>query len=158
MCSELIVKEEIKKEVVTTEDLARFMKMLDGTDGGPTWNIMMDKSMMMDKSNMTYQAWRRDREEGPTQYKSKTIFENMSPEFMRDFFWDDQFRAHWDDMLIHSKVWEEDKETGSLIVQWVRKVWVFDMLHPIKIFTCYRVLGIYLIIVCLRKYRETGLL
>jgi hypothetical protein len=115
--SELIVKEEVKKEVVTTEDLARFMKMLDGTDGGPAWSIMMDKAV----PDMTYQAWRRDPEEGPTQYKSRTVFENLSPEFIRDFFWDDQFRAHWDDMLIYSKVWEEDQETGALVVQWVRK-------------------------------------
>jgi hypothetical protein len=124
ICSELVVKEEVKKEVVTTEDLAQFMKMLDGTDGGPTWNIMMDKFV----PDMTYQAWRRDPEQGPTQYKSRTVFENLSPEFIRDFFWDDQFRAHWDDMLSYSKIWEEDKETGALIVQWVRKVWVFDML------------------------------
>jgi len=91
--------------------------MLDGTDGGPTWNIMMDKFV----PDMTYQAWRRDPEQGPTQYKSRTVFENLSPEFIRDFFWDDRFRAHWDDMLSYSKVWEEDKETGALIVQWVRK-------------------------------------
>ena len=147
MCSELIVKEEVKREVVTTEDLARFMKMLDGTDGGPAWNIMMDKSV----TDMTYQAWRRDPEEGPTQYKSRTIFENLSPEFVRDFFWDDKFRAHWDDMLIYSKVWEDDKETGALVVQWVRKVRVFDVLNSISwgLGSCCRIVGIEMIILCL---------
>jgi hypothetical protein len=58
MCSALVVKEEIKKEVVAVEDLARFMKMLDCTDGGPTWEPLMEKSV----PGMTYQAWRRDPE------------------------------------------------------------------------------------------------
>lgn len=56
MCSALVVKEEIKKEVVTTEDLVQFMKLLDCKDGGPTWQNMMDKSI----PGMTYQAWRRE--------------------------------------------------------------------------------------------------
>lgn len=60
MCSALIVKEEIKKDAVTTEDLVRFMKLLDGTDGGPTWQPMMEKSI----TGMTYQAWRREVEVG----------------------------------------------------------------------------------------------
>jgi len=56
MCSALVVKEEIKKEVVTNEDLVRFMKLLDCKDGGPAWQNMMDKSI----PGMTYQAWRRE--------------------------------------------------------------------------------------------------
>lgn len=58
MCSALVVKEEIKKELVTVEDLARFMKMLDCTDGGPTWQPLMEKSV----PGMAYQAWRREPE------------------------------------------------------------------------------------------------
>ena len=41
---------------------------------------------------------------------------------VRGFFWDDEFRGVWDDMLIFTKTLEECKETGSAIVQWVRKV------------------------------------
>lgn len=49
---------ETYKEPVTTEDLAQFMKMLDCTDGGPSWQQIMDRSV----SGMTYQAYRRDPE------------------------------------------------------------------------------------------------
>ena len=59
---------------------------------------------------------------GPTQYRSQTVFEDVSPMMVRDFFWDDEFRGVWDDMLIFTKTLEECKETGSAIVQWVRKV------------------------------------
>jgi hypothetical protein len=113
----LVAKEKNKKEVLTDEDLARFMTLLDSKDGGPTWQTMMDKSI----PGMTYQAWRRDVEVGPTEYKSRTVFEDTAPELVRDFFWDDEFREHWDEMLIFRKTWEECKETGATVAQWIRK-------------------------------------
>lgn len=66
---------------------------------------------------------------GPTEYRSRTVFEDMTPELVRDFFWDDEFREHWDDMLIFTKTWEECEATGSTIGQWVRKVRIFGMLY-----------------------------
>lgn len=59
---------------------------------------------------------------GPGEYKSRTLLENVTAEEMRDFFWDDEFREHWDDMLLSSKTWEECPRTGAMVVQWVRKV------------------------------------
>jgi hypothetical protein len=41
---------------------------------------------------------------------------------MRDFFWDDEFRAKWDDMLLHAETLEDCPTTGTMLVQWVRKV------------------------------------
>lgn len=46
----------------------------------------------------------------------------MSPEIARDFFWDDEFRAKWDDMLAHSAIIDECPTTGTMLVQWIRKV------------------------------------
>ncbi|KAG9146985.1 hypothetical protein Leryth_005240 [Lithospermum erythrorhizon] len=40
---------------------------------------------------------------------------------LRDFFWDDEFRAEWDDMLIKAETLEENATTGTMMVQWVRK-------------------------------------
>jgi len=65
--------------------------------------------------------------DGPTEYKTRTVVEDMSLDVMRDFFWDDEFRCHWDEMLIYTKTWEACEETGSMIVQWVRKVRVLGM-------------------------------
>eukprot|EP00850_Spirogloea_muscicola_P020199 SM000209S06378 [mRNA] locus=s209:170995:176088:+ [translate_table: standard] len=59
---------------------------------------------------------------GPTEYKSRTVVDDCTPELMRDFFWDDQFRPCWDDMLVQARTLEECPHTGSQIVQWVRKV------------------------------------
>ena len=52
------------------------------------------------------------------------MFEDASPEIVRDFFWDDEFRmkSKWDDMLIYHKTLEQCPRTGTMIVHWVRKV------------------------------------
>lgn len=103
--------------VVNKDDLAYICKLVEEKDGGPSWIQMMDRST----PTMTYRAWRRDPETGPPQYRSSTIFEDATPEMVRDFFWDDEFRPKWDTMLIHSKKIEASQTTGTMIVQWVRK-------------------------------------
>lgn len=62
---------------------------------------------------------------GPCQYRSRTVFENAAPELVRDFFWDDEFRPKWDNMLASSTTIEECPNTGNMVVQWIRKVSLF---------------------------------
>jgi hypothetical protein len=57
-CSQYEVTDNKKKTLITDEDLSSFMKRLDETDGGPAWQLMMDRSA----TNVNYQAWRRDPE------------------------------------------------------------------------------------------------
>lgn len=59
---------------------------------------------------------------GPPQYRSRTVFEDATPEMVREFFWDDEFRLKWDDMLLQASTLEECQTTGTMVVQWVRKV------------------------------------
>ncbi|ERN07498.1 hypothetical protein AMTR_s00413p00010550 [Amborella trichopoda] len=59
---------------------------------------------------------------GPTQYRSRTIIENVTPELIRDFFWDDEFRTEWDDMLFYFKILQECPQTGTMIIHWIRKL------------------------------------
>lgn len=68
---------------------------------------------------------------GPPQYRSSTIFEDATPEMVRDFFWDDEFRTsnRWDDMLLQHTMLEECGKTGTLVVRWVRKVRAFLVLE-----------------------------
>ncbi|KAL1556428.1 hypothetical protein AAHA92_12053 [Salvia divinorum] len=106
-----------KTSAVTEDDLKHFHKLVEEKDGGPVWIQMMDRST----PNMSYQAWRRDLETGPPQYRSRTIYEDATPEMLKDFFWDDEFRAKWDDMLVHAETLEECPTTGTMVVQWVRK-------------------------------------
>ena len=69
---------------------------------------------------------------GPPQYRSSTIFDDATPEMVRDFFWDDEFRTKnkWDDMLLQHTMLEECVKTGTLVVRWVRKVRYFMLEFP----------------------------
>ncbi|KAF7083044.1 hypothetical protein CFC21_086865 [Triticum aestivum] len=104
---------------VGKSDLVNLWRLVEGNDGGPAWIKMMEKAL----PNMTYQAWRRDPQNGPPQYQSSTIFENATPDEVRDFFGDDEFRMSnkWDDMLISHQTLEECQTTGTMKVHWVRK-------------------------------------
>ncbi|KAG6746565.1 hypothetical protein POTOM_048917 [Populus tomentosa] len=103
---------------VTEEDLEHLYQLVEVKDGGPPWMHMMDRST----PTMSYKAWRRDLKTGPPQYRSSIVFENASPEIVRDFFWDDDFRPKWDDMLSYSAISDECPTTGTMLVHWMRKV------------------------------------
>ncbi|KAB1207758.1 StAR-related lipid transfer protein 7, mitochondrial [Morella rubra] len=106
-----------KSALVTGQDLEHLCRIVEEKDGGPAWIQMMDRST----PTMSYQAWRRDPETGPPQYRSRTLYEDASPELVRDFFWDDEFRLKWDDMLINAATLKDCPTTGTMVVQWVRK-------------------------------------
>uniref|UniRef100_A0A7N0T8D2 START domain-containing protein n=1 Tax=Kalanchoe fedtschenkoi TaxID=63787 RepID=A0A7N0T8D2_KALFE len=102
---------------VTDEDLQHLHDLVEMRDGGPPWVRMMDASA----PDMRYQAWRRDPSTGPPQYCSKTVYDSVTPELVRDFFWDDEFRLKWDDMLTHAAILQDCAATGAMVVRWVRK-------------------------------------
>ncbi|CAM8916237.1 unnamed protein product [Rhodiola kirilowii] len=105
------------REMVTDKDLDRLLNMVDINDEGLIWQNLMERST----PNMSYQAWRHEPETGPTVYRSKTVFEDATPELVRDFFWDDEFRPKWDPMLAHFKILEEYPDTGTSVVHWIKK-------------------------------------
>ncbi|CAN6441097.1 unnamed protein product [Victoria cruziana] len=107
------------KDTVTPKDLEHLFHVIEGKDGTVAWQSMMEHTT----PNMTYQAWRYEPMVGPTQYRSKTVFEDLTPELVRDFFWDDEFRAKWDPMLVYCDLLEECSSTGTTIVHWIKKVW-----------------------------------
>ncbi|KAE8717490.1 putative beta-1,3-galactosyltransferase 6 [Hibiscus syriacus] len=104
---------------VTDEDLGYLFKLAEEKDGGPAWIHMMDKST----PTMAYQAWQRDLDTGPTQYRSRTVFDDATPEMVRDFFWDDEFRAKskWDEMLLSAETLGSSTTDGTMVVHWARK-------------------------------------
>ncbi|KAI3735470.1 hypothetical protein L6452_14969 [Arctium lappa] len=113
--SSIVEKEE--NHVPKDDDLKQLWHLVERKDGGPPWKHMMDRST----HGMHYQAWQRDPETGPPQYCSKTVYENATPELMREFFWDDEFRLKWDDMLLHAATIDEFPTKGVSIVHWIRK-------------------------------------
>ncbi|GMH19967.1 hypothetical protein Nepgr_021808 [Nepenthes gracilis] len=104
-------------DVVTENDLEHLLHLLESKDGEIAWQSMMERST----PSMTYQAWRHDPERGPTVYRSRTVFEDATPELVRDFFWDDEFRPKWDPMLTHFEILEECPHKGTMIVHWIKK-------------------------------------
>lgn len=64
------------------------------------------------------------------------------PEIVRDFFWDDHFRSKWDDMLAYSETISECPTTGTMVVQWIRKV-ILCIIHVFQLFSldCMRLLS-----------------
>nr|XP_043629440.1 uncharacterized protein LOC122600747 [Erigeron canadensis] len=102
-------------EVVTDKDLEYLLHLLDGKDA--VWQNMIERST----PNMACQAWRYEPETGPVVYRSRTVFEDATPELVRDFFWDDEFRPKWDPMLTYVKILEECRHSGTMIVNWIKK-------------------------------------
>ncbi|KAI4340950.1 hypothetical protein MLD38_025737 [Melastoma candidum] len=103
--------------LLTEGDLKELWLLVEEKDGGPEWMHIMDRYTL----TMSYQAWRRDPKMGPPQYRSRTVFEDASPELVRDFFWDDEFRPKWDEMLSYSATVQECPTTGTMVVHWIRK-------------------------------------
>ncbi|KAL2594863.1 hypothetical protein AAZV13_11G007400 [Glycine max] len=109
--------EEREQDTVTQADLEHFLHLLEGKDGVMDWQSFMERST----PNMQYKAWRYDPETGPTVYRSRTVFDDATPELVRDFFWDDDFRPKWDAMLAYCKVLEECPHNGTMISHWIKK-------------------------------------
>jgi len=66
-------------------------------------------------------------------YCSRTIFEDATPELVRDFFWDGDFRLKWDPMLAYSKSLDEFPQNGATIVHWIKKVFAQLLLFPVYV-------------------------
>ncbi|MCO5563574.1 hypothetical protein L7F22_017219 [Adiantum nelumboides] len=109
----------LARSAVSNDDLRDLHRRFHYKDGGRPWELMMERSV----PGMSYLAWRREPLEykGPTEYRSQTIFEDATPDIVRDFYWDDEFRSNWDDMIIYMKSLESCTETGAEIAHWVRK-------------------------------------
>ncbi|KAI4342692.1 hypothetical protein MLD38_027284 [Melastoma candidum] len=104
-------------DVVTEGDFEHLLQLLSTKEGDIEWQNMMDRST----PNMAYEAWRHEPKTGPSILRSRTVFEDASPDLVRDFFWDDGFRPKWDPMLTYFKTLEECPNTGSTIVHWIKK-------------------------------------
>ncbi|KAL0650363.1 hypothetical protein Bca4012_093054 [Brassica carinata] len=107
----------VREEIVTENDLEHLLQLLEVGNATREWQSMMDKTT----PNMSYQAWRHEPQTGPVIYRSRSVFEDATPDIVRDLFWDDEFRPKWDFMLAKFRTLEEDTQTGTMIVQWRKK-------------------------------------
>ncbi|CAA2976148.1 Hypothetical predicted protein [Olea europaea subsp. europaea] len=117
---------KIRKEenvVVMNDDLVHLCHLVERKDGGPpldsydeSFNPQYELPSMAERSRGTECV------NGPPQYCSRTVYEDATPGLLRDFFWDDEFRMKWDNMLIHAAIIEECPATRTMMVHWIRKV------------------------------------
>ncbi|XP_038723833.1 stAR-related lipid transfer protein 7, mitochondrial-like isoform X1 [Tripterygium wilfordii] len=103
-----------ERGIATENDLEHLLYFLEGNI---EWQSMMERST----PNMSYQAWIHEPETGPVVYRTRTVFEDATPELVRDFFWDDEFRTKWDPMLTSIKILEIYPDIGAMVVQWIKK-------------------------------------
>ncbi|CAD5187163.1 uncharacterized protein LOC135678117 [Musa acuminata AAA Group] len=104
-------------DIISEKDLEHLLHLLDDKVGDAAWQNQMERTT----PNMIYHAWRHEPEVGPIIYRSRTVFEDATPELVRDFFWDDDFRLKWDSMLAYYEILEEIPESGTMINHWIKK-------------------------------------
>nr|GMD97552.1 START domain-containing proteins involved in steroidogenesis/phosphatidylcholine transfer [Ipomoea batatas] len=110
-----------KSYVLNEKDLHHLHQLLEEDDEGLGWIKVMERSI----PNMRFLAHRRNTESGPLMYRTVTVLEDATPEMVRDFFWDDEFRTNWDEMHLDSDLLEECAETGAMLVHWIRRFPLF---------------------------------
>ncbi|KAL6515120.1 hypothetical protein OROHE_018752 [Orobanche hederae] len=110
--------ENEKSRVVNENDLRHLHTLVEEKDDGPSWIQMMDRST----SGMKYQAWRRDPENGPPQYRSRSVDEDATPEMFRDFSGMTRLDQKGTICLYMLRLWSNSPLTGTAVVEWVRKV------------------------------------
>ncbi|KAH9622850.1 hypothetical protein KSS87_007188 [Heliosperma pusillum] len=65
--------------------------------------------------------------DGPLKYLSLTVFENCSPEILRDFYMDCEYRKQWDKTVIAHDQLQIDKKSGVEVGRTIKK---FPLLTP----------------------------
>ncbi|KAJ7520979.1 hypothetical protein O6H91_19G033100 [Diphasiastrum complanatum] len=111
----LLVRDDSNlKSLITDDDLKNLLLYTEGKadeDGGP-WEYVIDKKTQQ----LSYSAKRRDpKDGGATQYLSTTVFENCSPELLRDFYLDNDYRLEWDRTVLEHTQLDICLDTGTEI-------------------------------------------
>ncbi|XP_043714016.1 uncharacterized protein LOC122662449 [Telopea speciosissima] len=120
-------------EIISVEDLRNLINSLDGK-----LNEMEKWENVIDKRNdlLSYNAKCCKPKDGPLKYLSVTIFENCSPELLRDFYMDNEYRKQWDKMLVEHEQLQIDEISGIEIGRTVKK---FPLLTPREYVLAWRV-------------------
>jgi hypothetical protein len=73
---------------------------------------------------------------GPPRYLSVTIFERCSPEILRDFYMDTEFRKEWDNTILSQDQLQVDDNIGTEVGRTIKK---FPFLTPREYVLAWRV-------------------
>ncbi|XP_015894067.2 uncharacterized protein LOC107428111 [Ziziphus jujuba] len=111
-------------EIVTDEDLMFLIETLEEKiSEDEIWQNVIEKR----NDNLFYSAKCCDPKDGPVKYLSVTVFENCSPEMLRDFYMDNDYRKMWDKTLLDHKQLQVDENSGVEVGRTIKK---FPLLTP----------------------------
>lgn len=114
-------------DAVTEDDLAEFLAAVDGCDGpqeGPWEPPFFSRETSSTGCTVASMRHRRSTR-GPTQLRVLSEYElgpeGLSPEGVRDFFYDDRFRSQWDKCITQARQLGRSADGATELVYYVRK-------------------------------------
>ncbi|CAL1373881.1 unnamed protein product [Linum trigynum] len=115
--------ESRSSELVSEADLKFLVKNLDEIDESESWEAVIDK-----RNNLLhYNAKCCKPKNAPMKYLSVTVFENCTPELLRDFYMDNNYRKQWDKTVVQHEQLQVDRSNGTEIGRTIKK---FPLLTP----------------------------
>ncbi|KAL0719563.1 hypothetical protein Bca4012_068887 [Brassica carinata] len=110
---------------VSDEDLKELIEKLGERDGdAEIWEDVIQKS----NPRVSYTAkCCKPKDGGPMKYLSTTVFEDCSPEALRDFYMDNEYRKQWDKTVVEHEQLQVDSNSGIEIGRTIKK---FPFLTP----------------------------
>uniref|UniRef100_M4FE46 Protein kinase domain-containing protein n=1 Tax=Brassica campestris TaxID=3711 RepID=M4FE46_BRACM len=111
--------------LVSDEDLKGLIEKLGERDGdAEIWEDIIHKS----NARVSYTAkCCKPKDGGPMKYLSTTVFEDCSPEALRDFYMDNEYRKQWDKTVVEHEQLQVDSNSGVEIGRTIKK---FPFLTP----------------------------
>ncbi|GAB2293102.1 hypothetical protein Dimus_027315 [Dionaea muscipula] len=111
-------------EILSEADLRRLITCLDGeVDGNEKWEHVISKR----NSHLSYQAKCCKPKDGPLKYLSSTVYESCSPDVLKDFYMDNDFRKQWDKTFLEHEQLHIDVSSGIEIGRIIKR---FPLLRP----------------------------
>ncbi|GAV78064.1 LOW QUALITY PROTEIN: hypothetical protein CFOL_v3_21532, partial [Cephalotus follicularis] len=110
------------QSLISDADLKLLIKNLEESEN-EIWESVIHKS----NSLLSYTARCCRPEDGPLKYLSLTVFENCSPEILRDFYMDNEYRKQWDKTMVQHEQLQLDTTNGIEIGRTIKK---FPFLTP----------------------------
>uniref|UniRef100_A0A7C9EBC2 START domain-containing protein n=1 Tax=Opuntia streptacantha TaxID=393608 RepID=A0A7C9EBC2_OPUST len=105
-------------ELITEGDLKCLIDNLDEKANEiEKWENVTEKS----KGLLSYKAKCCKPKDGPFKYLSVTVFGNCSPELLRDFYMDCEYRKQWDRTVVEHEQLQIDERTGIEIGRTIKK-------------------------------------
>ncbi|EOA30734.1 hypothetical protein CARUB_v10013871mg [Capsella rubella] len=111
--------------LVSDEDLKGLIEKLgERNEDAEVWEDVIQKS----NPRVSYSAkCCKPKDGGPMKYLSITVFEDCSPEVLRDFYMDNEYRTQWDKTVVEHQQLQVDSITGIETGRTIKK---FPLLTP----------------------------